>query len=102
MDRRAFLLGFIGSLAVVPMITAASSAAEASSLSFPRATEPQPSAEPVISPGGTVDLEKAETGWSQYAYRRGRRVYRRAYRRTYRRVARRAYWRPYGRRCSCY
>src|SRR5215211_6534826 len=106
MDRRTFLLGFLGSLAAAPAIITASSSVEAASV--PEALPPtsQPDPEPVSSSGeADVDLEKVEADWSQYGYRRrayrrgARRVYRRAYYpRTYRRRARRVYRRAYRRR----
>src|SRR5215216_6265463 len=103
MDRRTFLLGFLGSLAAAPAIITASSSVEAASV--PEALPPvsQPDPEPVSSSGeAEVDLEKVEADWSQYGYRR--RVYRRAYyprayyRGPYRRHARRVYRRAYRRR----
>src|SRR5215217_6129242 len=87
MDRRTFLIGFLGSLAAAPTILAAASSVEAASV--PEALPPvsQPDPEPVSSSGeADVDLEKVEADWSQYGYRR------RAYRRGYRRVYRRAYY----------
>jgi hypothetical protein len=93
MDRRTFLLGFLGSLAVAPTIIATASSVEAASVpeALPPTSQPEP--EPAD------DLGTVESDWSQYAYRRGRRVYRRAYRRGARRVYRRAYYRgPYRRR----
>ena len=107
MDRRTFLLGFLGSLAAAPAIIAAASSVEAASV--PEALPPtsQPDPEPVSSSGETdVHLEKVEADWSQYGYRRRayRRGYRRAYRRGYyyprhyRRRARRVYRRAYRRR----
>ena len=81
MDRRTFLLGFLGSLAAAPAIITASSSVEAASV--PEALPPvsQPAPEPVSSSGeAEVDLEKVEADWSRYGYRR------RAYRRGYRRV----------------
>jgi len=91
MDRRTFLLGFLGSLAAAPAIITASSSVEAASV--PEALPPtsQPDPEPVSSSGeADVDLEKVEADWSQYGYRR--RAYRRGYRRAYRRGYRRAYY----------
>jgi hypothetical protein len=102
MDRRTFLLGFLGSLAAAPTIITASLSVEAASI--PEALPPvsQPDPEPVSSSGEVeLDLEKVESEWSQYGYRRRayRRGYRRAYRRGARRVYRRAYYRgPYRRR----
>jgi hypothetical protein len=111
MDRRTFLIGFLGSLAAAPTIIAAASSVEAASV--PEALPPvsQPDPEPVSSAGeADVDLEKVEADWSQYGYRRRayRRGYRRAYRRAYyprayyrgpyRRHARRVYRRAYRRR----
>jgi hypothetical protein len=106
MDRRTFLLGFLGSLAAAPTIITASLSVEAASI--PEALPPvsQPDPEPVSSSGEVeLDLEKVESDWSQYGYRRrayrrgARRVYRRAYRRGARRVYRRAYYpRTYRRR----
>src|SRR5215211_4047190 len=106
MDRRTFLLGFLGSLAAAPTIITASLSVEAASI--PEALPPvsQPDPEPVSSSGEVeLDLEKVESEWSQYGYRRrayrrgARRVYRRAYYpRTYRRRARRVYRRAYRRR----
>ena len=98
MDRRTFLLGFLGSLAAAPAIITASSSVEAASV--PEALPPvsQPDPEPVSSSGeADVDLEKVEADWSQYGYRR--RAYRRGYRRAYRRAYYpRAYYRgPYRR-----
>jgi Asp-tRNA(Asn)/Glu-tRNA(Gln) amidotransferase A subunit family amidase len=95
MDRRTFLLGFLGSLAAAPTIITASSSVEAASV--PEALPPvsQPDPEPVSSGEAEVDLEKVEADWSQYGYRR--RAYRRGYRRTYRRGYRRAYRRGYRR-----
>ena len=95
MDRRTFLLGFLGSLAAAPTIIATASSVEAASV--PEALPPvsQPDPEPVSSSGeAEVDLETVEADWSQYGYRRRayRRGYRRAYRRGYRRVYRRAYY----------
>jgi hypothetical protein len=95
MDRRTFLLGFLGSLAAAPAIITASSSVEAASVpeTLPPVSQPDP--EPVSSSGeADVDLEKVEADWSQYGYRRRayRRGYRRAYRRGYRRVYRRAYY----------
>jgi hypothetical protein len=98
MDRRTFLLGFLGSLAAAPTIITASLSVEAASI--PEALPPvsQPDPEPVSSSGEVeLDLEKVESEWSQYGYRR--RAYRRGYRRAYRRVYRRAYYpRTYRRR----
>ena len=107
MDRRTFLLGFLGSLAAAPAIITASSSVEAASV--PEALPPvsQPDPEPVSSSGeAEVDLEKVEADWSRYGYRR--RAYRRGYRRgyyprayyrgPYRRRARRVYRRAYRRR----
>src|SRR5215208_924051 len=93
MDRRTFLLGFLGSLAAAPAIITASSSVEAASV--PEALPPvsQPDPEPVSSGEAEVDLEKVEADWSQYGYRR--RAYRRGYRRAYRRGARRVYRRAY-------
>jgi hypothetical protein len=111
MDRRTFLLGFLGSLAAAPTIIATASSVEAASV--PEALPPvsQPDPEPVSSSGeADIDLEKVEADWSQYGYRRRayRRGYRRAYRRAYyprayyrgpyRRHARRVYRRAYRRR----
>ena len=93
MDRRTFLLGFLGSLAAAPTIITASSSVEAASVpeALPPTSQPEP--EPAD------DLGTVESDWSQYAYRRGRRVYRSAYRRGARRVYRRAYYpRTYRRR----
>src|SRR5215203_3303318 len=95
MDRRTFLIGFLGSLAAAPAIITASSSGEAASV--PEALPPvsQPDPEPVSSSGEVeLDLEKVEADWSQYGYRRRayRRGYRRAYRRGYRRVYPRAYY----------
>ena len=76
MDRRTFLLGFLGSLAAAPAIITASSSVEAASV--PEALPPvsQPAPEPVSSSGeAEVDLEKVEADWSRYGYRR--RAYRR-------------------------
>src|SRR5215207_10599739 len=94
MDRRKFLLGFLGSLAAAPAIITASLSVEAASI--PEALPPvsQPDPEPVSSSGEVeLDLEKVESEWSQYGYRR--RAYRRGYRRAYRRDARRVYRRAY-------
>src|SRR5829696_3783418 len=94
MDRRTFLIGFLGSLAAAPTIIATASSVEAASV--PEALPPvsQPDPEPVSSSGeAEVDLETVEADWSQYGYRR--RAYRRGYRRTYRRGARRVYRRAY-------
>jgi len=91
MDRRTFLLGFLGSLAAAPAIITASSSVEAASV--PEALPPvsQPAPEPVSSSGeAEVDLEKVEADWSRYGYRR--RAYRRGYRRVYRRGYRRGYY----------
>ena len=98
MDRRTFLLGFLGSLAAAPTIIATASSGEAASV--PEALPPtsQPDPEPVSSSSeAEVDLEKVEADWSQYGYRR--RAYRRGYRRAYRRAYYpRAYYRgPYRR-----
>ena len=111
MDRRTFLLGFLSGLAAAPTIIVAASPVEAAPVpeALPPTSQPEP--EP------TDDLEKVESDWSQYGYRRrayrrgARRVYRRAYRRgarrvygrayyprTYRRRARRVYRRAYRRR----
>ena len=95
MDRRTFLLGFLGSLAAAPTIIATASSVEAASVpeTLPPVSPPDP--EPVSSGEAEVDLEKVEADWSQYGYRR--RAYRRGYRRTYRRGYRRAYRRGYRR-----
>src|SRR5215217_2741465 len=98
MDRRTFLIGFLGSLAAAPTIIATASSVEAASV--PEALPPtsQPDPEPGSSSGeADVDLEKVEADWSQYGY--GRRAYRRGYRRAYRRpYYPRAYYRgPYRR-----
>src|SRR5215207_11499589 len=95
MDRRKFLLGFLGSLAAAPPIIATASSVGAASVpeGLPPVSQPDP--EPGSSSGeADVDLEKVEADWSQYGYRRRayRRGYRRAYRRGYRRVYRRAYY----------
>src|SRR3954470_23886614 len=106
MDRRTFLLGFLGSLAAAPTIIVAASPVEAAPVPEALPPVPQPEPEPVSSSGEVeLDLEKVESDWSQYGYRRrayrrgARRVYRRAYYpRTYRRRARRVYRRAYRRR----
>ena len=107
MHRRTFLLGFLGTLGAAPTLVAAVFPIEAAPLSE-ALSQPKPA--PSSTGGGDLDMdtEKVASEWSQYAYRRGRRVYRRTYRTT-RRVYRRAYrrgvyrasWRPYGRRCYC-
>src|SRR5215207_9450930 len=94
MDRRTFLIGFLGSLAAAPTLIATASSVEAASV--PEALPPtsQPDPEPVSSSGEVeLDLERVESDWSQYGYRR--RAYRRGYRRAYRRGARRVYRRAY-------
>ena len=106
MDRRKFLIGFLGSLAAAPTIIATASSVEAASVpeALPPTSQPEP--EPGSSSGeADVDLEKVEADWSQYGYRRRayRRGYRRAYRRGYyprhyRRRVRRVYRRAYRRR----
>src|SRR5215203_2698768 len=91
MDRRTFLIGFLGSLAAAPTIIATASSVEAASVpeALPPVSQPEP--EPGSSAGeADVDLEKVEADWSQYGYRR--RAYRRGYRRAYRRGYRRAYY----------
>ena len=106
MDRRTFLLGFLSGLAAAPTIIVAASPVEAAPVPEALPPVPQPEPEPVSSSGEVeLDLEKVESDWSQYGYRRrayrrgARRVYRRAYYpRTYRRRARRVYRRAYRRR----
>ena len=100
MHRRTFLLGFLGTLGAAPALVAAVFPIEAAPLSE-ALSQPRPA--PSSTGGGDLDMdtEKVASEWSQYAYRRGRRVYRRTYRTT-RRVYRRAYrrgvrWRPYDR-----
>ena len=96
MDRRTFLLGFLGSLAAAPTIVAAASSTEAAPVSEVPTPHPPLASEPASSSIEVEgDLEKVELDWSQYAYRRRRRVYRRAYRRGYRRAYRRVYRRAY-------
>ena len=105
MDRRIFLLGFLGSMAAAPTIVAASSTVDAASLPEVLLPLSRAAPEPGLSSGqADVDLSKVTSDWSQYWYRHRRRVYRRVYRRGYRRAYRRAYWAPYGyrRRCTCY
>src|SRR5215210_7400404 len=102
MDRCTFLIGFLGSRGAAPALITASLSVEAASIpgALPPVSQPDP--EPVSSSGEVeLDLEKVESDWSQYGYRRRayRRGYRRAYRRGARRVYRRAYYRgPYRRR----
>jgi len=97
MEHRTFLLGLLGGLAASPAIIAASSSTEAASVpgSLPPVSQPEP--EPVSSSTeAEVDLNKVDSDWSQWAYRR---VYRRAYYPgTYRRRARRVYRRAYSSR----
>src|SRR3954447_6264338 len=95
MDRRTFLLGFLGGLAVAPAIIAATSSADAA----PLPGAPSPSLEPLpdgITPStlAEADPETIKADWTQAevpppARRRLRRGGRRV-RRTARRGARRA------------
>src|SRR4051794_18059070 len=90
MDRRTFLLGFLGSLAAAPTIVAAASSVAAAPVSEVPTPHPPLASEPASSSiEAEGDLERVEADWSQYVYRRRRRVYRRAYRRGYRRAYRR-------------
>lgn len=70
MDRRTFLLGFLGSLATAPTIVATASSVEAASVPETLPPVSQPDAEPVSSGEAEVDLEKVEADWSRYGYRR--------------------------------
>jgi len=93
MERRTFLLGFMGSLAaatLAPAMVAPSQGLSLAPQAPPEAVEPTESAEVSAS-----NLDGERTEYARYYHRRARRVYRRYVRRPYRRYTRRArrYWR---------
>ena len=86
MDRRTLLLGLLGGLATAPAIIAAASSVEAAPLPEVRPPTPEPQPE-LASPSAVTDadLDAVKADWSQYYYRRGRRIARRTARRVSRR-----------------
>ena len=87
MERRTFLLGLLGSLAVAPTILAAASSVEAAPL--PEGVPLTPESLPKVASPSTPIEADLETDWTQAAVRRARRGARRVGR-TARRGARRA------------
>jgi hypothetical protein len=90
MERRTFLLGFIGSLAAATLAPAVAAPSQ------PLTLAPQTPSEAVeAAEVSAYDLDDVRTEHTQYYRRRARRVYRRYVRRPYRRYRRRArrYWR---------
>ena len=100
MDRRTFLIGLLGGLAVTPTLIAAASSVEAAPLTEagPQTPEPLPDA---ASPSAVTeaDLETVKADWAQVdvprparrRVRRGLRRARRTARRTRRVMRRRGY-----------